>query len=261
MKDRSLLVRLVDASRRHAVPVVLLAIVLAGLSFVVAGRRLGVSTDTDKLFRSSLPWRQRQIAFERGFPQERNVLVAVVNARIPEEADATAAGLAAALRADPAHFVSVTQPDVSPYFSRNGLLFLNADALGHLLDSTVDAQPFLGQLAADPSARGLFAALSLVAVGVQRGQADLTPYLPALQGFHATLAAAASGHPVMLSWQQLLAGFAGGAGGGDIALCWCSAACWIMAALQPGGVATQRCCGPMRRRGWNSCNRVMHMCG
>ena len=43
------------------------------------------------------------------------------------------------------------------------------------MDRTIDAQPFLGQLAADPSARGLFAALSLLAMGVERGEADLGP--------------------------------------------------------------------------------------
>ncbi len=203
---RMTLVRLVEASRRHAVLVFVIAVALAGLSGLVAHARLGVSTDTDKLFRVSLPWRQRQIAFQTAFPQFHNQLVAVVDARIPEEADATAAALAARLRADPAHFKTVSQPDVSPYLARNGLLFLDQKTLGPLLDSLVDAQPFLGQLSADPSARGLFAALSLVAVGVQRGQADLTAYGAALDGFDRTLAEAAAGHPQPLSWQQLLAG-------------------------------------------------------
>jgi hopanoid biosynthesis associated RND transporter like protein HpnN len=204
--NRPLLVRLVDASRRHAGVVCLVALVLIGLSFWAARTRLGVTTDTDKLFRTSLPWRQRQIAFNRDFPQTTGTLVAVIDARIPEEADATAAALAAKLRADPALFRTVTQPDVSPYLARNAFLFLDTKQLTALLDSTVDAQPFLGQLSADPSARGLLAALSLVGVGVQRGQADLSTYLPALEGFQRTLAAAAAGHPAPLSWQNLLAG-------------------------------------------------------
>ena len=200
------LARLVDASRRHAWLVLLGAAVLAGLAGWAVATRLGVSTDTDTLFRASLPWRQRQIAFDRAFPQNKNLLVAVINARIPEEADATAAALATRLRADPGHFRTVSQPDASPYLRRNGLLFLDRATLSGLLDSTVDAQPFLGQLVADPSARGLLAALSLVAVGVQRGQADLAPYQAALEGFDRTLAEAAGGHPQALSWQRLLAG-------------------------------------------------------
>ncbi|MBV8398934.1 MAG: MMPL family transporter, partial [Acetobacteraceae bacterium] len=70
----------------------------------------------------------------------------------------------------------------------------------------VDAQPFLGQLVADPSARGLFSALSLIGMGVEQGQADLTPYLPALRGFHTAMADALAGHPHPLSWTHLLGG-------------------------------------------------------
>jgi hopanoid biosynthesis associated RND transporter like protein HpnN len=200
------LVRLVDASRRHAVPVFISALLLAGLAGWAAKTHLGVSTDTDKLFRITLPWRQRQIAFERDFPQFKNQLVAVIDARIPEEADATAAALAAMLRADPAHFRTVSQPDASPYLRQNGLLFLDTKTLTGLLNTTLDAQPFLGQLSADPSARGLLAALALVGVGVEHGQADLSDYQSALEGFERNLHAAASGHPQPLSWETLLAG-------------------------------------------------------
>jgi hopanoid biosynthesis associated RND transporter like protein HpnN len=200
------LVRVVDASRRRAVLVLLAALLLAGLSGWAAKSRLGVSTDTDKLFRSTLPWRQRQIAFERDFPQFKNQLVAVIDARIPEQADATAAALAAALRADPAHFRTVSQPDASPFLRRNGLLFLDPKTLTDLLGTIEDAQPFLGQLSADPSARGLLAALALIGVGVDRGQADLNDYRAALDGFERTLHEAADGHPQPLSWEQLLAG-------------------------------------------------------
>ena len=206
MSLQRLLVAAVEFSRRRAIFVVLVGAVLAGLSLVCADRFLGVSTDTALLFDQNLPWRQRQIAYDKEFPQFNNVLVAVIDARIPEEADATAAALAAQLAADRTHFERVTRPDASPFFSREGLLFLDTKALQDLLNRTVDAQPFLGQLAADPSARGLFAALGLLGQGVQHAQADLKPYLPALQGFHSTLAEALAGHPQPLSWENLLAG-------------------------------------------------------
>lgn len=206
MSLQRLLVAAVEFSRRRAIFVVLLGAVLAGLSLVCADRFLGVTTDTALLFDQNLPWRQRQIAFDREFPQFSNLLVAVIDARIPEEADATAAALADQLAADHAHFERVTRPGGSPFFSREGLLFLDTKTLQSLLDRTVDAQPFLGQLAADPSARGLFGALGLLGQGVQHGQADLGPYSSALQGFHNTLAAALAGHPRPLSWEDLLAG-------------------------------------------------------
>ena len=61
-----------------------------------------------------------------------------------------------------------------------------------LLNQTVDAQPCLGQLAADPSLRGLLGTLGLIAEGVQAGQANLEPFEPALHGFHAALSVAAA---------------------------------------------------------------------
>ena len=67
--------------------------------------------------------------------------------------------------------------------------------LGALMDRTIDAQPFLGQLVADPSARGLFAALSLLGMGVVKGEADLTPYLSTLEGFHRAMADALAERP------------------------------------------------------------------
>jgi hypothetical protein len=241
------LVRLVDASRRHAALVLIAALLLAGLSGWAARTRLGVSTDTDKLFRITLPWRQRQIAYEHDFPRFKNLLVAVIDARIPEQADATAAALAAALRADPAHFATVSQPDGSPYLRRNGLMFLDLKTLADLLNSTLDAQPFLGQLSADPSARGLLAALSLVGVGVTHGQTDLTAYQTALNGFAHTLHQAAAGHPQALSWQQLLAGSLADQAGKYR---------FVLVQLQLNyGALQPRCCARMRRSS-NSSARV-----
>jgi len=206
MAPLRLLVEAVEFCRRHAVFVVLAAVALAGLGLFAADRYLGVTTDTALLFDQKLPWRQRQIAFDRAFPQFQNLIVAVVDARIPEEADATAAALAEKLAADHEHFDRVERPGASPFFSREGLLFLDLKTLQDLLNHTIDAQPFLGQLAADPSARGLFAALALLGAGVEHGEADLTPYASALAAFHRALEGAAAGHPEPLSWENLLAG-------------------------------------------------------
>ncbi len=231
-----LLVRLAEFSRRHALPVVAGGVLLAVFAAWVASNHLGVSTDTDLLFKTSLPWRQRAVAMDRDFPQFQNLLVAVVDARIPEEAAATAAELASRLSADPARFQSVRRPDSNPFFDKEGLLFLQPRQLSDLMDRTIDAQPFLGQLVADPSARGLFAALSLLGMGVTHGDADLTPFLAPIGGFHRALADALAGHPQPLSWQSLLGG-----GVGDLA----GPYRFVLAqphqdfgALEPGGAAT-----------------------
>ena len=93
-----LLVRLVDQSRRYALAVVPLGLLLAALCGLYAAGHLGVTTDTDELFSASLPWRQHAIELNKDFPQFRNLLVAVIDAQEPEEAEATAAALAAAAR-------------------------------------------------------------------------------------------------------------------------------------------------------------------
>ena len=200
------LARVAAFSARRAGLVLLAAFLLAAGCAWISATRLGVSTDTGKLFSASLPWRQRQAAMQQAFPQNEDLLVAVIDGDIPETAEATAAALEAALRPDTAHFTLVRRPDAAPYLERHALLFLDQDKLQELLDQLIDAQPFLGQLAADPSLRGLMGALQLIAEGVERGQANLAPFEAPLRGFHQALEAAAAGHPRVLSWQRLLAG-------------------------------------------------------
>jgi hopanoid biosynthesis associated RND transporter like protein HpnN len=231
-----LIVGLVEVSRRHALLVVLLGCVLAALSAFYAVNHLAVSTDTDLMFSKSLPWRQQAAELNKDFPQFHDLLVAVIDAQEPEQADATAAALAAALAKDQVHFTSVRRPDASPFLRKEGLLFLDTKQLSDLLDRTIDAQPFLGQLVADPSARGLFSALSLLGMGVTRGDVDLTPYLTSLQAFHQAMQDALAGRGRPLSWEALLGG-----GLSDLA----GKYSFVLAqprqdfgALQPGGAAT-----------------------
>jgi hopanoid biosynthesis associated RND transporter like protein HpnN len=231
-----MLERLVAICVRHALAVVLAFALIAAGCMGLAATRLSVSTDIGGLFSMSLPWKQREAALKRDFPQFSSLIVAVVDAKLPEEADATASGLAAALAPDHVHFRSVRQPENSPYLNQEGLLFLAPAALQDLLDKTVDAEPFLGQLAADPSARGLFGALGLVAVGAKHGQLPPASFDPALRAFHDTLAGALAGHATPLSWQNLLAGPAAELAGPDrIVLL---QPLLDFTSVQPGGAAT-----------------------
>ena len=198
-------------AQRRAGPVVVAGLLAAMLSIWFAAGHLGITTDTALLFSSDLPFRQRAMLLDRAFPQFQDLLVAVIDASEPEEADATAAALARALAADTVHFRSVRRPDALPWLHREGMLFLSPDRLADVLDRTIDAQPFLGRLAADPSARGLFDAFSLLATGVEQGGVNLDPYQAALAGVHRTMASAIAGRPNAsqpepLSWMRLLGG-------------------------------------------------------
>jgi len=210
-----------------------MALLIGALGIFYSAKHLSVDSDTDHLFAASLPWRQAQIADEKNFPQFNRTLVAVVRAQTPEEATETAKALNAALQADKANFLDSTYPAGAKFYSQEGLLLLPVDRLAKLLGSIVAAQPFLGQLAADPSARGLFTGITLIAQGVELGQANLAPYNGPLAGVAQNLQAAAAGKPVPLSWQGLI----GGNLGGD--------AEFVLAhpvlnqqSIQPGGVAT-----------------------
>ena len=202
---RASLPRLVGYCTTHRLLVVVVALILAALSIAAAQQRLGVTTDTGGMFEQDLPWKRASDALDAAFPQNDNILVAVIDAQIPEEADTTASALAEKLRADTRNFTSVTEPDASPYLQKNAFLLIDQKPLADLLERTIDAQPFLGQLVADPSLRGLFSALGLVVEGIKRHQADAKTLAPSLTAFHAALASA-EGHAKPLSWQNLLAG-------------------------------------------------------
>src|ERR1044071_3151620 len=206
MRPMHLLVSLIDHCRRNALAVVVTAILLGIFAVTYAAGHLGLSSETDLLFSQDLPWRQRAAAFKAEFPQFENLLVAVIDAREPEEAEATAAALEQALLADPANFERVQRPDAFPFLRKEGMLFLDSSKLGATLDRAVEAQPFLGTLANDPSARGLFAALGRRGQGIERQQANSAAHQNALSAFHDAIADALDGHPRPLSWMRLLAG-------------------------------------------------------
>ncbi|MGH8159935.1 MAG: MMPL family transporter [Rhodanobacter sp.] len=199
------LVWLVDRSGRHHVIVLLLAALLAALGLYGTAHRLSIDTDTDHLFSAQLPWRQQSMALARQFPQFSDTLTAVVRAPTPEEARIAAQALNQKLSADHAHFRSSSTPGISPFLNQEGLLLLPSKELGSTLDSMLQAQPLLGPLATDPSARGLFNGIDLMVEGVRRGMADdLSSYDAALGNVAKSMEDALSGHASPLSWQALL---------------------------------------------------------
>ncbi len=230
--DLRVIVGIVSAARRAAWVVVAVCLLLAAVGLGYASRHLTIDTDTNDLFAKSLPWRQAQIAEAKNFPQFDQLIVAVVRGATPEEAAETAAALAQKVNADKADFYDARYPAGAAFYNDEGLLLLPAPQLAKLLTSIVSAQPFLGQLAADPSARGLFAGLGLIAQGVQAG-VNLTPYDTALRAVAANLDAAAAGHAQPLSWQGLIGGDQGD--GADFVLIHPKL---DHGTLEPGGAAT-----------------------
>jgi len=125
-------------------------------SLVVAGLRLGVVSDTEELFDASLPFRQRQAALEEALPLRADTILVVVDGPTEIAASDAALDLAAQIDANGAPFAAVYTPGLGDFFDRNGLLYLDLDALEDLSDTLTRAQPFIADLRRDPSVRGVF---------------------------------------------------------------------------------------------------------
>ncbi|MBI1776108.1 MAG: MMPL family transporter [Proteobacteria bacterium] len=201
-----ILIALVDFSRRWAAALALAALVATlALGDYVAGH-IAIDTDVAKLIADDLPWRQREAAFDKAFPQFTDLIAVVIDARTPDQADAAVSALAQRLTATPGLFRSVRVPDGDAFFRRNGLLFLPSDEVASVIEQMIEAQPLIGTLAADPSLRGLMEAFSLALEGAERGETSLESLRRPLAAIDATVAAAIAGASDRLSWQTLLTG-------------------------------------------------------
>ena len=191
---------------RHVALVLTIFTLLCVGSAWLSLTHLGITTETDKLFADTLPWKQKNHQIESLFPGEKNTLVAIISAATPEEGRETANELTERLSKDTTHFDRVDQPDANPFYIRNAFLFIDTKQLDTLLDSTISAQPFLGTLAADPSARGLFGTFGLMAKAIRTGQPIPASFNTALDGLTHTLEEGLAGHATPLSWEKLLSG-------------------------------------------------------
>jgi predicted RND superfamily exporter protein len=116
----------VEFCTRHPWLVLITALLLAAVSGVYAERKFAINTDIEKLISPELPWRQRELAFDRAFPQRLESIIAVVDAPTPEFATEASVALTRLLTAQTGLFRSVRNLQDSEFFFRNGLLFLPA---------------------------------------------------------------------------------------------------------------------------------------
>ncbi|HEY8610114.1 MAG TPA: MMPL family transporter, partial [Roseomonas sp.] len=202
----SLIGRVVAFSAARPWTVLVLGLVLAAAALFYTTRHFAMTTDTAELISTDLEWRQREIAYDAGFPQQEDLVVAVIDGVTPELAEAAAARLAAALQGRPEQFRNVRRPDGGPFFDRNGLLLLSLDEVQATTEQLIRAQPFLGPLAADPSLRGVLGSFSTVLEGVARGDATLRDIAPAANALAETFEAVLAGRPAFFSWRTLISG-------------------------------------------------------
>lgn len=90
-------VSIVGFCTRFAIPTTLVAVLATAFAGVYAVQNFAINTDINKLISPNLDWRQRDIAFEKAFDQER-LIIAVVEAPTPEFASAAGAALTKSFR-------------------------------------------------------------------------------------------------------------------------------------------------------------------
>ena len=209
---RRVLMAWVDLVRRGAVAVVIAAALVAAATGAYVVHAFRINTDTEDMLSPELPFRQHSRALSEAFPQFSDNIVVVIDADSADLANDAAERLAVRLRERPDLFGSVFDPRGGPFFRRNGLLFLETDALNDLADRLADAQPFLGTLWRDPSLRGLFDILSLAMDesvagdgGAPMGVADVVASVADV------VEAEAEGRFRLLSWRALMTGTRGNA--------------------------------------------------
>ena len=191
------------ARRSLAVALGLLLAIAAG-AFVVT--HFALTSDTEQLLSKDLAWRQRETAFNRLFAPEGDQIVAVIDGETPELAEHGAGALYEKLLARPDLFHFVSRPDGGPFFEQNGLLFESEAEVKAQVGQLIQAQPFLGPLAADPSLRGLAGSLSTALLGVNSDQAKLADLARPISALTTTLDSLRAGQPARFSWRNLISG-------------------------------------------------------
>ncbi|HEV8463491.1 MAG TPA: MMPL family transporter [Pseudolabrys sp.] len=198
--------RAVHISSRYSWPVIVAFLLVTIVSVGYLVRHFAITTDSNKLLSSSLPWRQQEIMLDRAFPQRIDQIIAVIDATTPEAADEAADALVKALSSRSDVIRTITQPDGGEFFARNGILFLATDEVRRNTAELIAAQPFLGTLAFDPTLRGVLRTLSQSIEGIGLGKSKLEDLKPALVAIADALELIAKGKDPAFSWRRLITG-------------------------------------------------------
>ena len=202
----SLITRLVELSAARAWVVATAASVLCAAATLYVMSNFAMTTDIDSLLSSKLTWRVRQADFDKAFPSDGSNLVVVIDGRTPELSQEAAATLTASLGAQSKLFHSVRRPDAGPFWAHEGLLFASVPQVKKSVAQLLEAQPFLGSMAADPSLRGLANTLSLTMQGVTAGQTTPQELRAPIRSLADAFDDLSRGKPAFFSWHSLMAG-------------------------------------------------------
>jgi len=194
---------LVDKCAHHAWLVLFLGLVLSGAAGWYASQHFAITTDTNEFISSSLPWRQRLIAFNKAFPTTTDNIVVVIDGKTPEAAEAAAAQISEKMRTRKDFFESVERPDGGPYFNKNGLLFRPVEQVKEAAENMMRAQSFLAVIASDRSLRGIADAFGFINKGVRSKAGTLDDFDKPIASLGDALDKILAGQNPYFSWLSL----------------------------------------------------------
>jgi hopanoid biosynthesis associated RND transporter like protein HpnN len=183
---------------------VVVAALLTALGLWLTVTRFAINTDTARLISPEIDWRRAELAYDRSFPGQFEVIAAVIDASTPEQADEAAEKLVAGLKQHPNLFQKVHRPDGGPFFDKNGLLFLSREELQRTMEQLGEQQGLLAPMAADPSLRGFARMIGTVLGGVRVGAVTLDEVAGPFDQFAGTFERVLVGEKARLSWRNML---------------------------------------------------------
>lgn len=187
--------------------VIVIWILVAVGSVVLAGNRLGINTDTTDMLSPELPFRKSFATYRAAFPQGKGALVVVVSGPTSDLTDRAARQMAVALAADKASFQTVFFPQGSAFFRKNGLLYLSVKDLEALSERLAEAQPLLGLFVSEPNMVGLSTALGTVLTNIGASKLPQDQLISLLNAISTSIAALAKNRSRPIDWSTLLGGF------------------------------------------------------
>jgi hopanoid biosynthesis associated RND transporter like protein HpnN len=204
---KAAIVSVVDFCTKYAYLTIAVGFLVAGLAVYYTGQHFAINTDITKLISRDIPWRQREIEFDRLFPNRNGgYILAVVDAPTPELATLARAELADKLAADKSLFKSVDQLGGSSFFAQNGLLFLPTEELAKISKPLTRSAPVIRALVTDPSLRGVAGMVGFALAGVNSGQLTLDQTARPFNMAAVPIENVLADRPATFSWRELLNG-------------------------------------------------------
>ncbi|HZD91327.1 MAG TPA: hopanoid biosynthesis-associated RND transporter HpnN, partial [Pseudolabrys sp.] len=186
--------------------VLALSLALAALAGLYTVNNFAITTDISKLISPNLPWRQREVAFNKAFPQSSNIILAVVDGPTSEAASQATLSLSHALEQQKSLFSAVDPVSETPFFAHSAFLFPPVDQVAALTGKLSQAAPLIRQMAHDPSLRGLSRALQFGIMGVAGEGGSLAPLATVLDTASSTVENALADKPAYFSWRSVVSG-------------------------------------------------------